>query len=183
MYLPWDLASYGVEAPGYPVSRAVRASAAIPFMFEPVRLKSTFGVSTLADGSLLRSYPIEVFDRHDGKPSRWPTLGIRLSSPSSERAPAKPVTGPVSLIQSLIYTTVDSTQVRHVSDDADVDRSIFAKPRGRAMDRLRPHPRAAADAVRRPATRPARSGSPGSRTARRRGSPTRIRSGGQIDVR
>jgi NTE family protein len=130
MYLPWDLAAYGVEATGYPVARAVRASAAIPFMFEPVRLKSSFGVSTLADGSLLRSYPIAVFDRQDGKPSRWPTLGIRLSSPSSERAPAKPVTGPLSLVQSLIYTTVDSTQVRHVSDDADVERSIFAKPRG-----------------------------------------------------
>ena len=130
MYLPWDLAAYGVEATGYPVARAVRASAAIPFMFEPVRLNSSFGLSTLADGSLLRSYPIAVFDRQDGKPSRWPTLGIRLSSPSSERAPAKPVTGPLSLVQSLIYTTVDSTQVRHVSDDADVERSIFAKPRG-----------------------------------------------------
>ena len=130
MFLPWDLASYGVEATGYPVARAVRASAAIPFMFEPVRLQSSFGVSTLADGSLLRSYPIAVFDRQDGKPSRWPTLGIRLSSPSSERAPAKPVTGLLSLVQSLIYTTVDSTQVRHVSDDADVERTIFAKPRG-----------------------------------------------------
>jgi len=91
---------------------------------------SKYGKSTLADGSLLRSYPIEIFDRHDGKPSRWPTIGIRLSSPSSERNPAKPVTGPISLMQNLIYTTVDSTQVRHVSDPQDVDRSIFAKPRG-----------------------------------------------------
>ncbi len=130
MYLPWDLSSYGIAAPDYPVYRAVRASAAIPFMFEPVRLRSTFGLSTLADGSLLRSYPIEIFDRHDGKPDRWPTIGIRLSSPASERAPAKPVTGPVSLIQSLIYTTVDSTQVRHVSEPVNADRSIYAKPRG-----------------------------------------------------
>jgi NTE family protein len=130
MYLPWDLTSYGIDAPSFPVYRAVRASAAIPFMFEPVRLHSTFGLSTLADGSLLRSYPIEIFDRHDGKPDRWPTIGIRLSSPSSDRAPAKPVTGPISFIQSLIYTTVDSTQVRHVSEPINVDRSIFAKPRG-----------------------------------------------------
>lgn len=130
MYLPWDLASYGVETAGYPVSRAIRASAAIPFMFEPVDLFSKYGKSTLADGSLLRSYPIEIFDRHDGQASRWPTIGIRLSSPSSERNPAKPVTGPISLMQNLIYTTVDSTQVRHVSDPLDVDRSIFAKPRG-----------------------------------------------------
>lgn len=99
-------------------------------MFEPVRLKARFGVSTLADGSLLRSYPIEIFDRADGQPGRWPTLGVRLSSPSSEQALARPVTGPVSLISNLIYTTVDSTQVRHVSDPVNVDRSIFAKPRG-----------------------------------------------------
>jgi NTE family protein len=130
MYLPWDLGRYGIDVARYPVYRAVRASAAIPFMFEPVTLRSTFGLSTLADGSLLRSYPIEIFDRNDGKPDRWPTIGVRLSSPSSERAPAKPVTGPVSLLQSLIYTTVDSTQVRHVSEPINVDRSIFAKPRG-----------------------------------------------------
>lgn len=130
MYLPWDLESYGVETASYPVSRAIRASSAIPFTFEPVDLFSKYGKSTLADGSLLRSYPIEIFDRHDGKASRWPTIGIRLSSPASERNPAKPVTGPISLMQNLIYTMVDSTQVRHVADPIDVDRSIFAKPRG-----------------------------------------------------
>lgn len=130
MYLPWDLNTYGLDPNAFSVARAVRASAAIPFMFEPVILRSRFGQSSLADGSLLHSYPIDIFDRTDGKPSRWPTLGIRLSSPSNERAPAKPVTGPISLMMSLIYTTVDSTQIRHVSDPEDLDRSIFARPRG-----------------------------------------------------
>ncbi len=130
MYLPWDLHDYGLQAHAFSVARAVRASAAIPFLFEPVTLRSKFGMSALADGSLLRSYPIEIFDRSDGQPSRWPTLGVRLSSPSNERAPAKPVTGPISLMMSLIYTTVDSTQVRHVSDPENLERSIFAKPRG-----------------------------------------------------
>lgn len=130
MYLPWDLPAHGHAADEYGVARAVRASAAIPFLFEPVRLKSPYGTLTLADGSLLRSYPIELFDRRDGQPSRWPTLGVRLSSPAGERAKAKPVTGPLSLLTNLIFTTVDSTQVRHVSDPAALDRSIFAKPRG-----------------------------------------------------
>ena len=40
------------------------------------------------------------------------------------------MTSPVSLLTNLIKTTVDSTQVRHVSDPAAIDRSIFAKPRG-----------------------------------------------------
>jgi len=130
MFLPWDLAAHGRDPYEYPVARAVRASAAIPFLFEPVRVNSQFGKLTLADGSLLRSYPIEVFDRTDGKPSRWPTLGVRLSSPAGERAKATPVTSPASLLTNLIKTTVDSTQVRHVSDPASADRSIFAKPRG-----------------------------------------------------
>lgn len=34
------------------------------------------------------------------------------------------------MVVSLIYTTVDSTQVRHVSDPADLERSIFARTRG-----------------------------------------------------
>lgn len=130
VYLPWDLAGLGRDGGSYPVARAVRASAAIPFLFEPVRVKSQFGTLTLADGSLLRSYPIEVFDRHDGLPSRWPTLGVRLSSPAGERAKAKPVTNPAALLTNLLFTVVDSTQVRHVSDPAALDRSIFAKPKG-----------------------------------------------------
>src|SRR5665811_1766229 len=73
----------------------------LPWDLEPVTLRSKFGISALADGSLLRSYPIEIFDRGDGKPSRWPTLGIRLSSPSNERAPAKPVIRKTSTEASL----------------------------------------------------------------------------------
>lgn len=130
VFLPWDLVDYGLSAQNFSVARAVRASSAIPFMFEPSTIKGQYGTSTLADGSLLRSYPIEIFDRDDGQPSRWPTIGVRLSSPWNEQALAKPVTGPISLISSLIYTTVDSTQVRHVSDPINVERSIFAKPKG-----------------------------------------------------
>lgn len=130
MFLPWDLRAHDRDPDEYPVARAVRASAAIPFFFEPVRVNSQFGKLTLADGSLLRTYPIEVFDRTDGKPSRWPTIGVRLSSPAGERAKAKPVTSPIALLENLIKTTVDSTQVKHVSDPASIDRSIFAKPKG-----------------------------------------------------
>ncbi len=130
VFVPWDLAGYGLAAENFSVARAVRASSAIPFMFEPSTLRGRYGISTLADGSLLRSYPIEIFDRDDDQPSRWPTIGVRLSSPWDEQALAKPVTGPISLISSLIYTTVDSTQVRHVSDPVNIERSIFAKPKG-----------------------------------------------------
>lgn len=128
--IPWDLPLMDRDPDDYDIARAVRASASIPFLFEPVRLRSRFGTSVLSDGSLLLSYPVDIFDRTDDRPARWPTIGVRLSSPASERAMAKPVTGPVSMLMNLIFTTVDSTQVRHVVDPADRDRSIFAKPRG-----------------------------------------------------
>ncbi|MEG9226280.1 patatin-like phospholipase family protein [Aeromicrobium sp. Sec7.5] len=128
--IPWDLPSYGVRPDDVDVATAVRASAGIPFMFEPVRLRGAHGESTLADGSLLETFPVAAFDRDDGAAPRWPTIGVRLSSPASERAPAVPVTGPISMLRSLIHTTVDSTQIRHVEDPRDAERTIFAKPRG-----------------------------------------------------
>lgn len=128
--IPWDLPSYGLAADDLEVAVAVRASAGIPFLFEPVRLRGAYGESTLADGSLLETFPVAAFDRDDDQPPRWPTIGVRLSSPASERAPAVPVTGPISMLRSLVHTTVDSTQIRHVDDPRDAERTIFARPRG-----------------------------------------------------
>jgi NTE family protein len=96
--LPWDFPFYGKD-PGIqdPVD-TVRASMSIPFFFEPVHhvsqeatveipaptggtitLRYEAGSQTWVDGGLLANFPINAFDRTDGKPSRWPTIGIKLS--------------------------------------------------------------------------------------------------------
>ena len=36
--------------------------------------------SFMVDGGMLSNFPIEVFDRTDGKAPRWPTFGIKLSA-------------------------------------------------------------------------------------------------------
>lgn len=78
--LPWDYRSvYGMDPDEQPVADAVRASMSIPFLFRPVRLTSAAGLeSTLLDGGLLSNYPIDSLDRLDGKPPRWPTLGVTV---------------------------------------------------------------------------------------------------------
>ena len=78
--LPWDYRSvYGLDPDEQSVADAVRASMSIPFLFRPVRLTSAAGLeSTLLDGGLLSNYPIDSLDRLDGKPPRWPTLGVTL---------------------------------------------------------------------------------------------------------
>jgi NTE family protein len=92
--LPWDYPAYGVTPDSTRIVDAVRASMSIPFFFEPVRLDAPAltsgsdnygaGKVTGVDGGLLSNFPVEVFDRSDGRPSRWPTIGVKLSAASAE---------------------------------------------------------------------------------------------------
>ena len=78
--LPWDYERlYGLDPDTMSVADAVRASASIPFFFEPVQLRAADGlVSTLVDGGVLSNFPIDLLDRRDGKAPRWPTFGVKL---------------------------------------------------------------------------------------------------------
>jgi NTE family protein len=96
--LPWDFPFYGQDPGGQDPVDAVRASMSIPFFFEPIHhvsqeasveipapsggtitLRYEAGTQTWVDGGMLANFPIHAFDRTDGKPSRWPTIGIKLS--------------------------------------------------------------------------------------------------------
>lgn len=77
--LPWDYERYGLDPDEQLVVDAVRASMAIPIFYEPARLRAADGrVSTLVDGGVLSNFPIDVFDRVDGREPRWPTFGVTL---------------------------------------------------------------------------------------------------------
>ena len=88
--LPWDYGNYGLDPGRQRIVDAVRASMSIPFFFEPVKLHApaatydgvtyTKGSVIWVDGGLLSNFPVEVFDRTDGEPQRWPTIGIKLSA-------------------------------------------------------------------------------------------------------
>lgn len=97
--LPWDYHIYGHDADGEDVVDAVRASMSIPFFFDPVCFTAmpavvdvpspgggvvtqhyAGGTVTWVDGGMLRNFPISAFDRVDGNPPRWPTIGIKLSA-------------------------------------------------------------------------------------------------------
>ncbi len=68
--------------------------ASLPFFFEPVQMPTPRGTSTLVVGGLLSNYPLGIFDRVDGRPASWPTLGIRLTSRLGEPRCSEPVRGP-----------------------------------------------------------------------------------------
>jgi NTE family protein len=113
--LPWDYRRvYGLDPDEQSVADAVRASMAIPFIYRPVTLRSASGVdSTLVDGGLLSTFPIDSLDRPDAKPPRWPTFGItvvpKLFEGIESAIPAlRPLRrlGPPSLLEKLILTMV-----------------------------------------------------------------------------
>jgi len=117
--IPWDLNSYGIDPDDFSVARAVHASSAIPYIFEPVRVSG----ATWVDGGLLSNFPVELFDRPDGKP-RWPTFGIRLSARPGI-PPTHPVHGPVSLGIAAIETLVSNQDNAYIDDPCTVRRTIF----------------------------------------------------------
>lgn len=129
--LPWDYADYGLDPDEQLVADAVRMSASIPFFFEPVTLRArSGGDATVVDGALFSSYPIEIFDRTDERAPRWPTVGVRLSTPPGERVCAEPVTGPISLGVALVESMYGAWDAMRIEDPCNVARTIFVDTSG-----------------------------------------------------
>jgi NTE family protein len=124
VHLPWQYDEYARDPDEQHVVDAVRASASIPYFFEPVSLSGPRGTSTLVDGGLVSNYPISMFDRSDGRPARWPTIGIRLGAPPPDTADVHRVEGPVPLGISLVQTAIEACQAEHVLQPCNIARSV-----------------------------------------------------------
>lgn len=135
--LPWDYRSLlGVDPDEQSVADAVRASASLPFYFRPVRLKmdaATMGHDeiTCTDGGMLSNYPIDIFDRQDGRSARWPTLGIKLSAKQTiDDANWSDTGNSFELAKSLLSTLLTAHDRVHVDDPAVAARTIFVDTTG-----------------------------------------------------
>ncbi|MGO1971810.1 MAG: patatin-like phospholipase family protein [Propionibacteriaceae bacterium] len=123
--LPWDFRHYGLDPDEQSVATAVCASAAMPFVFEPVRLRTPGGTVSLVDGGLLSNYPITIFDQPEPTEARWPTIGIRLSAREEDRGIAGPVDNAFELARALVQTALHGVDRRHVDDPATIARTMF----------------------------------------------------------
>lgn len=122
---PWDYGDYGLDPDEQPVVEAVRASASVPYLFEPVELTGRAGTSSLVDGGLLSNYPISIFDRLDEQPPRWPTIGVRLNALGlGEPAHVEPVHHPVPIGIAIVETSIEACQAEHVLDPCNIARSV-----------------------------------------------------------
>ena len=129
--LPWDYPRYGLDPDEQLVADAVRASMSIPFFYEPQRFygRDEQGErvrSFMVDGGMLSNFPIEVFDRTDGKRPRWPTFGIKLSAkPSVPELERFEVKGALGLARAMVGTMTNFHDQMHIDDPSVLARTMF----------------------------------------------------------
>lgn len=133
--LPWDYPMYGTpDIDEVDIVSAVRASMAIPFFFEPIKIDAPActvgdvhckaGEVTWVDGGMLSNFPVEVFDRADGVPSRWDTLGIKLSAKETAITCAHEASNLFQETVACLRTLLDNAD-RYYITSAKAARTIF----------------------------------------------------------
>jgi len=146
--LPWDYGYYGLPADEQDVVGAVRASMSIPFFFEPVAIEAKeatidvvmpdgssirqhydAGTVTWTDGGMLRNFPIGAFDRVDGQPPRWPTIGIKLSSLQTNFAATEACGTALSVAIRAVQTMMNEWD-RYNVEETTAARTIFVDNAG-----------------------------------------------------
>jgi NTE family protein len=128
--LPWDLPDYAADPDAFPVARAVRASAAIPFFFRPVRQPTPGGAATWVDGGLLSSFPVGLFDRADSLEPRWPTFGVRLTTRPATLPATPAVQGPLAVGRAALDTLLTDQGSSYLDDPCTVQRTVFVPTAG-----------------------------------------------------
>ncbi len=124
--LPWDYTVDGIDAGRQVVADAVRASMSIPFFYRPVTLEIPKAApSVLVDGGMLSNFPVDTFDRTDGKAPRWPTIGIKLSAQQVPDQVEHEVKGDLSLALGMLGTMQSWNDQMHLNDPAVLKRTIF----------------------------------------------------------
>ena len=125
--LPWDYQHlYGLDPDRQLVVDAVQASTAIPFYYKPAKIKDALGrASLVVDGGVISNFPIDVFDRSDGQPPRWPTFGVRLSARPDANLRPLSQPGLLGLELALVATMVNAHDQMHLDDPCVVARTML----------------------------------------------------------
>jgi NTE family protein len=115
--LPWDYGSYGLDADKQLVADAIRASVAIPFFYQPSRIKGHY----LVDGGMLSNFPIDLFDLI----SSWPTFGIKLSAHAEANLTTNHINNTVDYAKAIFATTINNVDQLHLDEPATIARTMF----------------------------------------------------------
>lgn len=119
--LPWDYQQFGLDPDKQLVVDAVRASTAIPFFYEPVKLAGYY----LVDGAILSNFPVRIFEEDNIHNTVRPTLGIKLSARPEANLVANDVGGTIGFAKAILSTMINAHDQRHLDDPCVIRRTIF----------------------------------------------------------
>lgn len=130
--LPWDYHLFHLNPDEQSVAEAVRCSLSIPFYFRPRTLTDavTKDASVIVDGGVLSNFAVEIFDRRDGKESRWPTFGVQilpdLPAGNAELFPALAVvmSPTLQLLQQVVATAMVGRDQTHMDQPGVRERTM-----------------------------------------------------------
>ncbi|KAA0549451.1 patatin-like phospholipase family protein [Bacillus sp. BGMRC 2118] len=121
---PDDLERYGYDPETFPVAKAVRMSAGIPYFFEPVKLTKVKPPPVIVDGALLSNFPVWLFEQRKIENIR-PLIGFQLS-PRAEEQPVHHIKNAVGLFKALFDTMMEAHDRRYIS--REIEKSIVFIP-------------------------------------------------------
>ncbi|MBM6617320.1 patatin-like phospholipase family protein [Bacillus suaedaesalsae] len=113
MVFPDDLERYGYDPRTFPIAKAIRMSAGIPYFFEPVKLTKVKPQPVIVDGALLSNFPVWLFEQRKKENIR-PLIGFQLS-PSLENRPTHQINNAIGLFKALFDTMMDAHDMRYIS--------------------------------------------------------------------
>lgn len=126
--IPWYVErEYGITPDTMPVADAVRMSTAIPFFFKPFPLRSalTQQTSVMVDGGLVSNFPVDIFDRTDGTPPRWPTFYISLESATPPTLRLQEPSNIIDLLRALVVTGLNGRDNAELDAPQTVHRTVY----------------------------------------------------------
>jgi NTE family protein len=132
--LPWDYPRYGLNPDDQLIVEACIPSMSIPFFFKPYELNAVAttvdGVTypaeqcTWVDGGVLDDYPVDMFDRTDGRPSRWETIGIKLEARQTIVPPARDTGGLITEVFDVMATALNNSDRCYIGP-GKAKRTVF----------------------------------------------------------
>ena len=122
--LPWDYHRYGLDPDDQSVVEAVRASMSVPLVYDPVPLgdREDPRHGLLVDGGLTSGFAVDLLDRQDGLPPRWPTFGVRLLP--RPRGNGDPPAGDLALMRAVVDALRDSSDLLEPQGPCDERRTV-----------------------------------------------------------
>lgn len=120
--IPDDLESYGINWRKFPVSKALRMSCGLPFIFEPIKLKGKQGENIIVDGGVLSNFPVWLFDNANRE---RPLIGLKLSNPREDMEPQK-INNGLNMFEALFITMKNAHDKRYIS--RKIEKNIIFIP-------------------------------------------------------